>query len=190
MAHCDNLLDDRKLGRYWEEQFCKLATQYGRTYTPFQIDRSSAALAYDANGNHYVLPDVGIWSAPGEYHEIKHKNPTRGGLYGLEKYRWESLLWFAHETQQKVYYTIHNHDLAGGRDVRGNDVEHWVTADVIALDQKWCIDGNGFSYVNGRKRRVPILFWPERLWSPLAGIWGSSNLIIAQPDIQQRMPDF
>lgn len=171
--HCLDVASDRKLGAYWEREFAKLAARYGKAFSLLQIGRDTSAVFHSYNGkwNTYTLPDVTVWSAPGEHHEIKHKNPTNNGRFGLEVYRFNALLYFAQVTQSRVMYTIHNHDLSGGRDATGNNINHWITADVInldgaAIDRVWLA-----SWVNGKKKEVPIYFWPVSLWIPLKEFW-------------------
>lgn len=172
MSHCADLARDRGLGAYWERQFCVMARDYGLMFSPLQIGRSGSAVAYKGHDwNALTLPDVVIWTWPGQHHEIKHKNPTRGGKFGLEQYRFRALLAFAKETQQRVFYTIHNHDLSGGPDAKHNDIAHWVTADVLALDGAWDSLATMSSWVDGKRREVPICFWSRTIWAPLAEVW-------------------
>lgn len=146
-------------------------------FSPLQIGHKGSAIAWsrtDGTWNPFTLPDVTIWTYPGQHHEIKHKNPTSGGRYGLERYRFDALLAFARETQQDVMYTIHNHDLSGGRNGTVNSIDHWFTVNVLHLDGEWQhIDENGVSYVNGKAETgIPILYWDMHLWLPLGWYWG------------------
>ena len=171
---CKNLQADRGLGEYWEREFCKLAAQQGFSITPMQIGRTKSAQAYRQEGSawhHLTLPDITVWTCPGQHHEIKHKNPTQHGAFGLEKYRLDALLWFANETKQDVLYTIHNHDLSGGRDKKENNIEHWLTAKITDLDGKHNFACMFTSYVNGEKRKVPGFYWDMKLWQPLSEYW-------------------
>ena len=155
-----------------------MALQYGRSITAQQIGRISSAVAWareSGKPHPYTLPDVTVWTAPGEHHEIKHKAPTAGGSFGLEVYRFDALLWFAQETGQRVMYTIHNHALAGGRDVEVNDIAHWQTANVIDLNEKHWKRANDWSWIGGERRKTDIYFWRASLWSSLAAFWLSSQ---------------
>lgn len=173
-AHCSDNKADRSIGEYWENQFCSMARQYGLSFTPHQFKRSVSACAYtlrEGAPHAYTLPDITIWTAPGQHHEIKHKNPTSKGYFGLEVYRFDALIWFTEETSQPVYYTIHNHDLSGGRDSRANNIHHWMTASVKTLrSYRGYIDRN-FSYVRGERREVDIHYWPTDAWRPLTDLW-------------------
>jgi len=176
--HCKDLNGDREIGQYWERQLCVMASEYGKSFTPMQLGRETSITAFAKNGgrwNRYTLPDVVIWTAPGEHHEIKHKNPlgnrTNGPSYGLEVYRFDALLWFARETGQNVMYTIHNHDKAGGREVKENDITHWETANILRLNNKWHTCRRGPSWVNGQKKEVDIYYWSVSLWTPLSMFW-------------------
>lgn len=179
---CSDNKADRAIGEYWERKFCEMAGRYGLMFTPIQWQRQQSAIAYKyVNHKLHVLtlPDVTIWTAPGQHHEIKHKAPTRHGSYGLEEYRFRALLDFAAETQQDVYYTIHDHSKAGGRDARTNAPEHWVTCRVSDLVGRHSTF-YGTSYVNGAARRVPICYWNVALWQPLIALW--------QPTFDMRIP--
>lgn len=174
MGHCEDLARDRRIGQYWERQFCLMAARRGLMFTPMQIGRKGSIVAFtlDSTGwNQFTLPDVTIWTAPGQHHEIKHKNPTRRGTFGLEQYRFNALMAFAQETEQQVLYTIHNHDLSGGRDVKTNQIAHWITADVAALDENWSYLWDGPSWVNGEKKIVSQYFWPIGMWRSLIDYW-------------------
>ena len=114
MKQCSNLVADSTLGQYWERQFCCMAANFGFMFSPLQIGRSTSAMAYKGKAfNCFTLPDITIWTFPGQHHKIKHKNPTHTCEFGLEVYRFDALVAFAQETRQDVMYTIDNHDLAG-----------------------------------------------------------------------------
>jgi len=179
--HCVDNVADRALGKFWEERFCLLAADLGLSFTPMQIGRSKSAAAYSrsqAKWNIHTLPDITVWTYPGQHHEIKHKNPTkRYGNFGLELYRLDALVWFAKETRQDVMYTIHNHDLSGGRNGKENKLEHWFTVDVLDLVGKECFIGEHTdSYVNGGPKNRTIYYWKPNLWKPLSMYWGNSEV--------------
>ncbi len=172
--HGNNLKQDRALGEQWERNFCRWAFVYKKSFTPMQIGRTESAIAWETRDhkyNPYTLPDITVWTSPGEHHEIKHKNPTRHNSFGLEAYRFEALLWFSCETQQRVMYTIHNHDLSGGRNSLVDKLNHWATIDVKDLNNKWIMVRPGPSYMNGKKKIVPIYYWSIDLWMPLKEFW-------------------
>ena len=163
--HCENLTADRKLGDHWERQFCVMMANQGKMFTPMQIGRSSSAVAWaKTNGhwNHFTLPDVTVWTYPGEHHELKHKTATRHGSYGLERYRLDALVGFARETDQDVFYTIHDHH--GNRDDLTNHLGDWVTANVMTLADCIELERWGDSYVGGAKKRVPICYWSSQFF--------------------------
>jgi hypothetical protein len=170
--HCGDLQADRALGEKWEKNFGQLALQHGLVVTAHQIGRNQSACAwYLENGQkrRVILPDVVVWNAPGQHHEIKHKNPTRRGEFGLETYRFDCLRWLQQTTKQPVFYTIHNHDLSGGRNGVDNRLEHWVTASVSILEGTWARkDEEGDSLCNGRRIQTEILYWETDLFVPLA----------------------
>jgi hypothetical protein len=179
LAHCGNLSGDRKIGQFWERQLCIMAAQLGRVFSPNQLRRDGAAAAYYLENGKYhtmTLPDVTIWSDPGEHHEIKHKNPTNRTprCFGLEAYRFDALIWFWHTTNQRVFYTIHNHDLSGGRNATENNLAHWLTVDVALLEGTMS-SAFGNSYVNGSKKRVKVHYWNAAMWKPLGEQWRVSQ---------------
>jgi hypothetical protein len=190
--HCSNLTADRALGQYWEKQFCNLAVRYGKSFQPQQIGRDGAAVAFSPNNGQchpFTLPDVVIWTCPGEHHEIKHKYPTPNRKFGLEVYRFKALLWFANETGQQVFYTIHNSELAGGRNLRVNKPEHWFTANVLDLNERWsyCTDRHP-SYINGQRvDNVPQYFWSADLWQPLVKLWEVPKMEIPEGTVQKAI---
>lgn len=176
--HCGNLTKDRELGERWEKNFGQLVMRHGLTATAHQIGREESASAWylDENGKkqRVILPDVVVWSFPGQHHEIKHKNPSRAGWFGLEKYRFDSLRWFQNETKQAVFYTIHNHNLSGGRDGLENNLDHWVTASVTVLDQSWAYIAEADtpsrlnrSYCNGKTIYTTMYYWKTSIFIPL-----------------------
>lgn len=172
--HCADNGADRKVGAYWEKKFGEMAAEYGKVFSFQQIGRSGSALFYlKINGRwrKHTLPDVVIWSSPGEHHEIKHKAPTANGRFGLEVYRFDALMEFATVTNQSVMYTIHNHALAGGRDIVTNNIAHWITADVRDLDGQWNGQYPGYSWVNGQKTETEIYYWDQDLWQSLESFW-------------------
>lgn len=172
--HCTNNGADRAKGEYWEKQFGIMAAQHGKVFSFLQIGRNGSALFYLKIGGHWrkhTLPDVVIWSSPGEHHEIKHKAPTARGRFGLEVYRFNALMEFAETTQQRVMYTIHNHALAGGSDAKENNIAHWVTANVTELDGQWSSQYPGYSWINGQKVETEIYYWDQELWQPLESFW-------------------
>lgn len=176
--HCQNLTGDRNLGAYWERQFCLQAAQYKKIFTPMQLGKKDSVMAFSLKGaqwQRYTLPDVTIWTAPGEHHEIKHKSPFNdrnfGPSFGLEVYRFNALLWFTQETGQNVLYTIHDHSKSGGRDALINDIRHWLTAGVMELNKRWHTQRQTKSWVNGQEKYVDTYYWAVGLWQPLENYW-------------------
>lgn len=177
---------DRTVGQYWENQFCRMARQCGKVFTPHQFDRpANSAMFYGpadiAGKSGWTLPDITVWSAPGEHHEIKHKNPTRDGMYGLERYRLDALVRFANTTGQAVFYTIHDWEMAGASGSAAhveNDMSHWLVGDIEQLSKGCTRQGRDWTYYNGQQRMVDIWYWTadpnrkHRWFRPLAEVWG------------------
>ena len=180
--------DRRVIGTFWEVMFCRLAYVQGRHFTPVQISTAASGLNKSAqwygtgsNGKScYLLPDVVIWTSPGEHHEIKHKDPfvmnNKGPVFGLEKYRLDALLDFAAVTKQAVLYTIHNHALGDGNLATRNDINHWITADITLLQGHHVYQQEkGKTLYNGGYEEKCIFYWPVDMWRPLAEHWVPSN---------------
>lgn len=182
--HCADNAGDRKLGEVWERRFCALAAKHGRCFTPHQIGRPSRAAAAGLRRAQewelLLLPDVTVWTAPGEHHEIKHKSPTRQGDFGLELYRLQSLVRFARETNQDVLYTIHDWSISGDRSDTINLIEHWRTANICDLAGNIDRQLPGSSYRGGRRvDGIPICYWRKDRWLPLAQYWNVAARVAA-----------
>lgn len=177
---CTDLNADRKVGEFWERKFCLLAAKHGRSFTPHQIGRGKSAQAFSYSESKFhpmTLPDITIWTAPGEHHEVKHKDTTSSGHFGLELYRLDALVWFWRETGQSVYYTIHDYGKQQGvnradrKHNELNDPRHWVSCEVQELKKTVAYTYIGKSWVNGEPREVPICYWREDTFTPLLSIW-------------------
>lgn len=168
---CINLGHDRDIGKFWERQFCILAWQYGKCFTPHQWDKNKSAVFFKKGINKYTLPDITIWTAPGEHHEIKHKVPTKYKSIGLEKYRFDALCDFQHETKTDVFYTIHDYSRIG-KESEENNIEDWITARVnreLFYENALVCDGK--SWVNGEEKTVKIMYWEMGLFIKLKEYW-------------------
>lgn len=179
MGQCVDLQEDRSIGEYWERQFCAMAARFGHSMTPHQIGRGQSATAGCWRDNQWkmaTLPDVTIWTRPGEHHEIKHKEPTRHGSVGLEDYRLRALDWFQRETGQSVYYTLHLHNLADGRNGKTNDIRHWYTINVkqmVALINSGgaCRSSRMKTWCNGEVKHLLGWYWNISEFQPLERLW-------------------
>lgn len=179
--HCTDNNKDRKTGAHWERMFCSMSAEYGLTLTPLQIGRKSSAQAYYKENNqwkHLTLPDITIWSDKTEHHEIKHKNPTRANKIGLEVYRFNALKQFRKTTLHNVMYTIHNHDLNDTRESKINNINHWLTCSIDKLQAANYTISDGYSWVGGVKKVVPIMYWDYENWKPLKEWFEYRNKII------------
>lgn len=160
-----------------------LAAAYGKEFTPHQIEhRDGAACSWwrDNAGiwRKQLLPDLAIWSAPGEHHEIKHKEVMRNGCYGYEAYRLRELIRFSDITGQRVYLTIHDWRKAGASCAQAdvpNRIEDWLCADVTALSRSRSGEFIGPSLVGGiLKADVHQYCWQrDQYFTPLAELWAS-----------------
>lgn len=173
--HCCNVNADRKLGDLWEANFCRLLVP-GTHVMRHQKDRNGSAVYgevhLDGSVSWKPSPDITVWHGFGveSHHEIKHKNATKGGFFGLEEYRVASLLNFKRNAGQAVYYTIHDHDCSGGRTGEHNDIKHWVAQTIESLakdyDKKYPCD----TWRNGRKVKEMVFFWHRSRFDQLEDV--------------------
>lgn len=177
---CDDNTKDRETGAHWERQFSVMAGDRGYLFTAHQIGRTTSAAAHRREGKDWAvltLPDITIWSAPGQHHEIKHKSPDRSGCYGLESYRLRALHAFHVETGQAVFYTIHDWSLAGAMSSTEsvpNQLGDWVTADVRDLYGRYTDTRQGTSWYAGKRRdNVTVHYWRVQRFQPLADVWAA-----------------
>lgn len=174
MKQCEDNAADRKIGAEWENRFCARALGFNRIYTRHQEGKRGAAKATSPSGKIVTLPDVTLWSWHSEHHEIKHKTTNEHGAYGLELYRYESLIQFGKAVGGGVYYTIHDH--RGSRRSTLDRPEDWLTACVFSLPKPeplsvGCRVFPGWTWRDGRKARAQICYWPASLWVPLERFW-------------------
>jgi hypothetical protein len=167
---CANNSSDRSVGDRWERNFCKIAGSYGCLVSPMQIGRKKSVVSHYKEQDEWkgiIMPDIMIFTPDVEFHEIKHKNPSKKGYFGLEKYRFDSFMEFYKRTNKSVMYTIHNHDLNGGKHNEANKLEHWFTIPFSVLCEKEHIIELGASYFGGKPKEVEIMYWDANLWNPL-----------------------
>lgn len=120
---------DRSIGEYWEDCFCEIANRYGWEAWPFQRKRGAN---FEYEGTRFICPDVWILKREHKQYacEIKHKNQTRGGCYGFEEYRANSLLKLEQEYSNQfgnviALYVVHNWARAGGKHRKENREDDW-----------------------------------------------------------------
>lgn len=185
--HLSDNAADRQLGELWEQQFCRMAEWYGKSFLPQQIGRRGAAMWQKGDRKRStpaLLPDLTIFTWPGEHHEIKHKAPTkdrpsRARSYGYERYRLRPLVDFRLETQQPVFCTVHDWDAAGAHrsdEPMPNVLQDWRIVDVMALDayiteQRLSTEWLG-TWVDGQAQQREGYYWPISLWVSLDLWWG------------------
>lgn len=177
MSHCENNSADRAIGSFWEKKFAIMMVEHGFLVSMHQYRKEGSAIATcRLNGaiKTFTLPDTSVWDAPGFDCEIKHKDPTNSGCFGLEEYRLEALVDFAGRSGREVHYTIHNYALCPGetrlerKNYAQNHISHWVTVHVMKLWEMRTDPVRMPSYVNGKKKDgVPTYLWPIDIWQPL-----------------------
>ena len=173
--HCGDVTKDRALGELWESNFCNLLQD--KAFVPHQKNRNASAVFGVTNCEGSIrwipLPDVSVYWSMGiaSHHEIKHKNATRDGYFGLEEYRVNSLLEFMHLSGQEVYYTIHDHDFSDGRHGRLNDIKHWLTMSMGALADDVARKSYSSSYRNGQTARELTYYWHRSQFDALQDVF-------------------
>jgi hypothetical protein len=173
---------DRALGKVWEQRFCELAAWYGKALYAYQIDRGTAS-RWQKGSRWALTPDVQIFTGGGESHEVKHKRPTdrrtsRERRYGWEAYRLAALVNFQRETQQAVFYTIHDWEAAGAHtatDPMPNVLQDWRLVTIEDLNA-YCaarLTAEPIeTWLGGEAKRCPGYYWPVSLWQRLDLVWG------------------
>lgn len=175
-VHCGNVRNDRALGELWESNFCQLLPE-GCVFDLHQKDRTSSAVLrvveLESIDRGITSPDVTVYwgSSVVSHHEIKHKNATRDGCFGLEEYRVKSLLEFMQLSGQDVYYTIHDHDLSGHRDGKINDVRHWLTCTLSSLLKDVRRKSDSPSYRNGKRVNELTYYWDRSQFAALQDVF-------------------
>jgi len=165
--------NDRKIGEFWEDEFCKMARRYGWEAWPFQRRKGEATFEFE--GKRYVCPDVWILRRNEKQYicEVKHKNAAKNGCYGFELYRQDSMLelesdYYNQFGSVEALYVVHNHDAAGGKYEKTNNENHWHAQRLRLLSEN-AVAGKSRTLYNGKvtDEEVPILYYPLTLFMPI-----------------------
>jgi len=98
-AHAQDIVGDRSYGENEELEFIKLLQEAG-----FVGNKANEGVVTNVGGKRLILPDT---RSNNTYFENKIKYPTRGGLFGLEQYRYDSLRnLMENEGFEDIYYVI------------------------------------------------------------------------------------
>jgi hypothetical protein len=169
-----NVADDRAIGSLWERNFCALLSP-GTKFVRHQFGRTSSAAKewFDVHGQIQTspLPDVTVYHGFGREssHEIKHKNATASGQFGLEAYRHAALMDHHRNSAGGCNYTIHDYDKSGGKQSMENDIVHWFTASFGDLESPDGMSSEWGSWIDGKwQKNVPMYFWNRSRFTPLA----------------------
>ena len=101
ISHAGNLKKDRSYGEREEDNFLKLAAKYFDINDCKKINKD---VVVEIEGIKHQLPDTLVKNI---YFENKIKYPTRDGFFGLEAYRYKSLLNLSKtEKYQNIVYLI------------------------------------------------------------------------------------
>lgn len=165
---------DRALGEFWEDEFIKMARGY--EWEAWAFNRVKGGYFLDGAGNSYISPDVWILRRGEQQYicEIKHKNLAQNNCYGFESYREDSMLRIeANYSNQfgrvQALYAVHNHDMAGGKWAKQNNILHWHAQLLQELSEAGHEGQPVYTYYNGEKSDapVPIKYYPYRCFRPL-----------------------
>jgi hypothetical protein len=159
---------DRDIGNYWSQVF---ADMMNHKFGIHKFDKAPSPVIILPNSDRIILADVILFEKDGEnyYCEVKHKQPTKTMCYGLEQYRFNSLVKLQEWSKGIVLYVIHNYSLNGGKFNLANDVNHWEVSTIKALQLiKPYISWYSPSLVNGVLKKVPICYWNIKNWDSLA----------------------
>lgn len=155
----------RKLGDYWSDRFAEIMQRW---FGIHKFDKTPSPVITLPNKTRIILPDVMLFERYGEnyYCEVKHKVPNVHGNYGLEKYRFDSLVNMLSWAKGTILYVIHDYESIG-RDSKINRLEDWYCADIKRLSEARKQTFPGQSIVNGEYKRVPIHYWSACEWNLL-----------------------
>jgi len=164
--------NDRKIGEFWEDMFCEIARKYGWEAWPFQRMRGAT---FEFNSRRYICPDVWILKRNERQYicEVKHKNAAKNGAYGFELYRQNSMLAIERDYTNQfggvvALYVVHNHDVAGGKYARINNIAHWHAQRLRLLSEN-AVAGKSKTLYNGNvtDSEVDILYYPLTVFEPI-----------------------
>lgn len=172
---------DRAVGEAWEARFEDMAEGFG-----FECHKPEAPETWWPDKG--LLPDRLVQrDKRHEWHELKHKRPSRRHLFGLEAYRLDALLRLAKHVGDAVLYTIHNWEAAGARsagETVPNRIEDWVTIDVLELPDTISESVEKEStYYAGSKAKALIHYWDADAWDALSLRW---EIEVRSRPVQQK----
>lgn len=163
--------DDRKLGKYWEEQFLT-------TILPFGFSGDSKS--------HGIRDDKMIWRSDGEsiYIQIRHKdsyflNKELRHCYGYEKYRLDKDVRIIQTKEISGLYVVHDYT-HWGKYSQINRIEDWYAAGLIYLQNSIDEEKVGSTWFGGDMTYLPICYWQLPKFKPLLEILESLNKQSAQ----------
>jgi len=80
-------------------------------------------------------------------------------------------------------YVVHNHDMAGGKWVRTNNVEHWHAARLLLLSTCGHEGRPQHTYYNGSVSKEPVRmkYYPYKLFKPITAFLFSDGVEQSAP---------
>lgn len=165
---CRDLQSDRRKGQFWQDQFVDMARSHGCVAEDKQKGKELSAVAVSCDGA-LILPDIQVSKLGFTVAvEVKHKDPTKHGQYGYEEYRLLDLVRYANATGMQAILAIHDHKLAGGRDVTHNRLRDWRWMDVTEMERQHDYAAPGVTYFGGEPVVRQIRYWDTSRFAPLA----------------------
>lgn len=161
---------DRQLGDSWELKFIAIAELFG-----WKCKHTARLIGptFEHNGRRFIAPDVTIQKGSRRYAcEVKHKNPTQSGRYGLEVYRADGLADFEQHYRDKTgrvtsIYVIHDWTDNGTGESSANDIHHWKVQFISVLQNHIFGPYDGPTYYNGQLVEKPINYYSVGMFDPL-----------------------
>jgi hypothetical protein len=167
---------ERAVGDYWSRVFADMMLAH---FGIHKFDKAPSPIVQLPNGDKIILADVLVLEHGGGnyYCEIKHKDPDTNGDFGLEGYRYHSLLTLQEWVSASVLYVIHDHSLQPypTRKERSSNKEnnplHWKGLSIYELSASYKTGRYSPSYINGVLHpKVWTWYWNNGLWHPLSEI--------------------
>lgn len=171
-GHCQNHQADRTLGEYWEDELVRIARLFG--WEAWAFSRKKGSTFTDEKNQRYISPDVWMLRRGAVQYacEVKHKNPTAQGMYGLEVYRADGLVLLGEKYQNEFgrvlpLYVIHDWTNNGNRDSKRNVLDDWVCESIFALQPYISGTHNGATYYHESVVTRPINYYEAARFQPL-----------------------
>ena len=161
IKHAGNLNKDRFYGEKEEDNFLKLAKQYFNDKDCKKVNKN---IIVEIDGKKHQLPDTLVNNI---YFENKIKYTTREGLFGLEAYRYNSLITLSKtEKYKNIVYLINpnvrkntNKTYQAEIILKKYDLRPNIRVGCYINDLIISKEGYSFTYKAGKKVRAKIFYF-------------------------------